>query len=75
MEILAEGLCLRHLVQRSFLDESNPRADQVADLKQTINQKIGRFAIRSGDTLPLATIYSDETNDYDICDVRGKICF
>lgn len=75
MEILAEELCLRHLVQRSFLDESHPQADQVADLKKLINRKIGRFAIRSGDTLPLAAIYSDATNDYDICDVRGKICF
>jgi nucleotidyltransferase/DNA polymerase involved in DNA repair len=75
MEILAERLCPRHSVQKSFLDDRDPQAERVADVKRFINRQAGRFALRSGDTLPLAAIYSDESNDYDICDVRGKICF
>ena len=26
-------------------------------------------------TLPLADIYQDEAQQYDICDIRGKMCF
>jgi hypothetical protein len=40
-----------------------------------INVKQGRFALRSAATLPLAEVYRDQANGYDICDVRGKVCF
>jgi nucleotidyltransferase/DNA polymerase involved in DNA repair len=75
MEILAEQLCPRQPIQRSFLDDPNPRAERIAEVKKLINRTTGRFSVRSGDTLPLKAIYDDETNDFDICDVRGKICF
>jgi nucleotidyltransferase/DNA polymerase involved in DNA repair len=76
MHLLAEQLSDRHLVQMSlFPNIEPPRADPVADVKRSINARIGRFAVRSGETLPLADIYADEANDFDICDVRGKICF
>lgn len=75
MEILAEQLCARQPIQRSFLVDPNPKAERVADVKKLINRTTGRFSLRSGDTLPLKAIYDDETNDFDICDVRGKICF
>jgi hypothetical protein len=35
----------------------------------------GRFALRSGATLPMYDVYRDEAQSYDICDVHGKICF
>ncbi len=44
-------------------------------MKRSINQQVGRFALRSGATLPLDDIYRDETNSYDICDIYGKTCF
>jgi len=75
MEILADQLCSRDLVQLSFLDNHDERAEQISIVKSKINAVVGRFAVRSGDTLPLKTIYDDDTNSYDICDVRGKICF
>ena len=31
--------------------------------------------LRSGATLPLAAIYRDAVNAFDICDIRGKMCF
>ena len=50
--------------------------DQTVDrLKNAVNHKIGRFALRSGDTLTLPDVYDDKTNEYDICDVQGKMCF
>ena len=33
------------------------------------------FAVRSGANLPLFEIYKDKAGEYDICDVRGKVCF
>lgn len=75
MEILAEELCSRRLVQQCLFDERNEQAERAAAVKKTVNRVVGRFAVRSGDTVPLKAIYDDPTNDYDICDVRGKICF
>lgn len=76
MHLLAERLCLRHQVQKSlFSQKSSAQAERVSTVKQRINEKLGRFSVRSGETLHLPDIYEDETNQYDICDVRGKICF
>ena len=47
----------------------------MAEVKREVNAEMGRFALRSGATLPLADVYRDEAQGYDICDVRGKICF
>ena len=32
-------------------------------------------AVRSGATLPLYDVYRDDAQQYDACDVRGKLCF
>lgn len=76
MQLLAEQLTSRGLVQRSlFPNTEPPAAAEVAGVKRLVNERMGRFAVRSGDTLPLGDVYADEANDFDICDVRGKICF
>jgi DNA polymerase V len=75
MHLIAEHLIPRNQAQLGLFEEPNERAAVLAKLKRTINEKMGRFAVRSGSTLPLAAIYADEANNYDICDVRGKICF
>jgi DNA polymerase V len=59
--------------QLGLFDREGP--DDVAAVKQAINQKHGRFTLRSAATLPLAPIYADGANGYDICDVHGKMCF
>jgi hypothetical protein len=51
------------------------QAEAVAQVKREVNATVGRFALRSGATLPLYDVYRDEAQGYDICDVRGKICF
>ena len=59
----------------SLFDVPNPKRDAVAAVKAAVNEKFGRFKLRSGTTLHLPTVYKDPANDFDICDVRGKVCF
>jgi DNA polymerase V len=75
MHLIADDLADRDCAQASLFTPPNPRLEAVAAVKQKINERIGRFALRSGATLPLKEIYSDGANGYDICDVRGKTCF
>jgi nucleotidyltransferase/DNA polymerase involved in DNA repair len=74
MHLLLDRLS-RRPVQGSLFPCPNPVAQRVAFVKRFVNERVGRFAVRSGDTLPLADIYRDEATGYDICDVRGKFCF
>jgi nucleotidyltransferase/DNA polymerase involved in DNA repair len=62
-------------VQLTLFDTPDPKREAVAAVKRAINERYGRFKVRSGMTLHLPAVYRDPANDYDICDVRGKICF
>lgn len=75
MHLLAEKLSYRHLVQRNLLSQADPRAERIALAKRLVNEKVGRFAVRSGETLFLPDVYADESQAFDICDVHGKLCF
>ena len=76
MQIIAEKLRPRSDGQRGLFEPpGGERAEAVAKLKREVNDRHGRFLLRSAATLPLASIYRDSANGYDICDVRGKICF
>jgi nucleotidyltransferase/DNA polymerase involved in DNA repair len=77
MHLIAENLHRRNPRPHSLFDlpAEHARAEAVAALKRRINDRHGRFALRSAATLPLKSIYRDGANSYDICDVRGKICF
>lgn len=77
MQIIAEPLVPRAQAQLGLFDRPDQaeQAQAVARLKHEINLRQGRFALRSAATLPLAAIYQDTANAYDICDVRGKSCF
>jgi nucleotidyltransferase/DNA polymerase involved in DNA repair len=75
MHIIATDLRRPGAVQLGLFDPPDETARAVAALKRTVNARVGRFALRSGATLPLYDIYRDEAQSYDICDVRGKHCF
>jgi nucleotidyltransferase/DNA polymerase involved in DNA repair len=75
MHVTAARLRPPGLVQRGLFDPPEGRAAAVAGLKRAVNARLGRFAVRSGATLPLYDVYRDAAQGYDICDVRGKICF
>ena len=75
MHLIAEALVRRSPAQLGLFDPPGARAEAVAWLKRAVNERHGRFALRSGATLPLGPIYRDPANAFDICDVRGKMCF
>ena len=48
---------------------------EAARVKREVNERFGRFKLRSGATLFANDFYTDPANGYDVCDVRGKFCF
>jgi DNA polymerase V len=75
MHLFAEDLRLRTDRQLGLFEPTDSRAEALARVKHEINSRLGRFALRSGATLPLHAIYRDTSNGWDICDVKGKTCF
>jgi nucleotidyltransferase/DNA polymerase involved in DNA repair len=75
MHLFAHELVPRSPAQLGLSDGPGDRAEAIARVKREVNAKHGRFALRSAATLPLVGIYRDPSNEWDICDVRGKICF
>jgi nucleotidyltransferase/DNA polymerase involved in DNA repair len=75
MHLIASKLRRPGFVQRGLFEPPDEPATTLAKIKREINEQLGRFALRSGATLPLADIYRDREQGYDICDIRGKICF
>ena len=75
MHLIAGNLTPHERAQRSLFEDADSRWQVIARVKGLINQQVGRFALRSGATLPLHDIYGDTTNSYDICDIYGKTCF
>jgi DNA polymerase V len=75
MHLFAEKLGFRDSVQLGFFEKSGGKTESLARVKHEINKKHGRFILRSAATLPLLSIYRDEANEFDICDIRGKMCF
>lgn len=75
MHLIATRLRRPGCVQQGLFEPPDSQARAVARLKREVNAKVGRFALRSGATLPLYDVYRDREQGYDICDVRGKMCF
>lgn len=75
MHLFAERLSPRSPYQLGLFDRPGDRAEAIARLKREVNARHGRFVLRSGATLPLVEVYRDRSNEFDICDVRGKMCF
>ena len=75
MHVIAGRLRDRRHAQQSLFPFGDEREETLDRLKHQVNESIGRFALRSGATLPLADVYGDPANAYDICDIYGKSCF
>ncbi len=75
MHLIAEQLRDRTPRQAGFFETADDKGRAIAELKRRVNERHGRFALRSALTLPLHSIYQDTANNYDICDIRGKTCF
>jgi len=79
MQLIAERLVPKARSQLGLFDNDSPisteQAGMLATIKREINLRHGRFALRSGATLPLTPLYQDRASGYDICDIRNKTCF
>jgi hypothetical protein len=60
-------------VQLGLFDQPAERERAVAAAKREVNARMGRFAVRSGATLPLADVYRDEAQQYDICEAGQDV--
>jgi hypothetical protein len=72
MHVFAENLTHRQRVQLGLFEPSGEREAALARVKEAINARHGRFAVRSGTTLWLPEIYRDSANEFDICDIRVR---
>ncbi|MCC7473854.1 MAG: nucleotidyltransferase [Pirellulales bacterium] len=70
MHVIAANLRPVARRQRSLFEQP-----KLEDIKHAVNSEMGRFALRSGATMPLVDVYGDAANAYDICDIYGKSCF
>lgn len=75
MHVLATELRRGQGYQMSLFDAPDPKQEALAKAKAAVNDRHGRFKVRSGATLYLPAVYRDPANSFDICDVRGKVCF
>jgi nucleotidyltransferase/DNA polymerase involved in DNA repair len=75
MHVIAGRLRDRRHAQKSLFPLGDDRDEVIDRVKHQVNESIGRFALRSGATMPLADVYGDPANAYDICDIYGKTCF
>ena len=75
MHLVASQLRYPGTFQPGLFDAPPAKAEALARVKREVNARFGRFALRSAATLPLTDVYRDDAANYDICDVRGKICF
>lgn len=75
MHLIAERLTPRASQPLSLWEPPDNRAAALARVKEQVNERLGRFALRSAAALHLPAIYNDQANGYDICDIRGKMCF
>lgn len=75
MHLIADDLQFRGRAQLGLFDPPPEHDAALREIKHAVNSRHGRFAIRSGATMPLVEIYADAAHSYDICDVYGKTCF
>ena len=74
MHVIASNL-RRGPWQQSLFDSPSERLGEIAKVKREINERHGRWKLRSGATLWANDFYQDHSNEFEICDVRGKFCF
>ena len=75
MHLFAERPGPRGETQMALFDRGGERAERMAAVNRQVNGRHGRFVLRSAATLPLPEVYRDKFSEYDICEVRGNVCF
>lgn len=61
--------------QLSLFEHYSWQKEKIVNLRREINNKHGPFAVRSGVTAFCPAVFKDETSNFEICDLEGKVCF
>ncbi len=75
VHVVADQLRRERGRQLCLFTQPSPKLEAVARVKREVNARIGRFAVRSGATLPLSRLYQDPAENFDVPDIKGKHCF
>jgi DNA polymerase V len=75
MHYIAADLQYPGATQLGLFDPPPERDTAIRKLKGEVNERHGRFVLRSAATLPIGEIYTDDSHGYEICDIEGKTCF
>jgi DNA polymerase V len=75
LHVIASKLRRGGVWQASLFEQPDPRLDRLAEVKRVVNERLGRFKLRSGATLFANDFYRDPANNHEVCDIRGKFCF
>ncbi len=61
--------------QMNLFAEKNERHEAVKAAKIKLSERYGPFALRSATSAFVPHVFADESSNYEICDIDGKICF
>ncbi len=75
MHFIASNLQYPGYRQLCLFEPPRVKDRSVVDLMHNVNDRFGRFTVRSAATLPLPEIYADDAHSFEICDIQGKTCF
>ena len=75
MHLFAEDLTPSCRRQLGLFDPDGDRAEAVAKVKREINAAARPVRRPECGHAAAGGVYADPPNEYDICDVRGKMCF
>lgn len=75
MHFIASDLQYPGYRQLCLFDPPRVKDRPIIDLMHNVNDRFGRFTVRSAATLPLPEIYADDAHSFEICDIQGKTCF
>lgn len=75
VHIIGNSLRSNTQKQLNLFDKEDEKQKQIASIKQQLNKKYGPFTLRSAATMYIKEVFEDETSNYEICDIDGKICF
>lgn len=75
MHIFGHDLHAEGESQLGLFEPPSEKAIALAKAKSLINARLGRFTLRSAATLPINDIFVDDANNYESCDIQGKMVF
>lgn len=61
--------------QLNLFTQKDPRRAALKAAKTGLSERFGPFALRSASSAFVPEVFADESSNYEICDIDGKVCF